>query len=180
MFSVYSYSLNNCRIFTIKSQYDTLNYKKFNEVNLMTKKLSSKIQLELAINAQSLWRILTESEYTQAYMFNCSVESEWVKGSVITWQGNYQDYQAFQKGEVLAIKPFELIKYSTFDPNLGLQDIADNYIHVTYLLEENSDRTKLTISNDTFDGNKERMKHVMQGWKIVVKQMEEVVAGVLK
>ncbi|MCJ8318731.1 MAG: SRPBCC domain-containing protein [Colwellia sp.] len=139
------------------------------------KKLSTEVQVEFAINVKSLWDVLTQTRFTQAYMFNCSAESDWVKGSVITWQGNYQGYQAFQKGEILAIKPYELIKYSTFDPNFGLSDIADNYIHVTYLIEEREGKAILTIINDTFDGNEERMKHVIQGWQIVIEQMEKVV-----
>lgn len=139
------------------------------------KKLSTSIQVEFAISAKSLWNVLTETKFTEAYMFNCSVKSDWIKGSRITWQGNYQGYEAFQKGEILAIKPYELIKYSTFDPNFGLSDITANYIHVTYLIEKNEGKTKLTIVNDTFDGNEERMKHVMEGWGIVVKQMEKVI-----
>ncbi len=101
--------------------------------------------------------------------------SFWIKGSVSIWQGNYQGYQAFQKGKILAIKPYELIRYSSLDPNSGLSDIADNYIQVTYSIEESKDKTKLTIFNDTFDGDEDRMKHVIQGWEKVVKQMEKIV-----
>jgi len=140
----------------------------------MKKQLSTEIQVNLPIKAKFLWKVLTETEFTQAYMFNCSVESDWVKGSVITWQGNYQGYQAFQKGKILAIKPYELIKYSTFDPNLGLIDVAENYIHVTYSIKESKNKTKLTIINDTFDGDEERMKHIIQGWEMVIKQIEKI------
>jgi uncharacterized protein YndB with AHSA1/START domain len=139
------------------------------------KKLTEEVRVELCINAKLLWQVLTETKFTTAYMFNCSVESDWVKGSAITWQGNYQGYQAFQKGEILAINPNELIKYSTFDPNFGISDIAENYIHVTYLIKEIAGRTILTIINETFDGNDERMKHVRQGWQMVINEMKKVV-----
>jgi uncharacterized protein YndB with AHSA1/START domain len=141
----------------------------------MEKILTSKVQIEFETSAKQLWRVLTESKYTKVYMFNCSVESDWLEGSSITWQGNYQGYQAFQKGKVLTVKPYELIKYSTFDPNVGLSDVTENYINVTYAIKEHNGKTTLTITNDTFDGNEERMKHIINGWEIVKEQMIKLV-----
>ena len=140
----------------------------------MDKKLTSEKRVFIDVNAKQLWEILTNSEYTKEYMFNCSVTSDWKKGSSIIWEGNYQGYQAFQKGEILDIKPFELIKYSTFDPNFGLEDKPVNYIHVSYLIKEKDHQTALTIINETFDGNKERMNHVNQGWEMVINKIKEV------
>ena len=100
----------------------------------MNKKQTSELKLLINIDAKTLWSVLTESKYTKEYMFNCTVTSDWEIGSPIIWEGNYQGYQAYQKGEILDIKPFELIKYSTFDPNFGLEDKAENYIHVTLKL----------------------------------------------
>jgi len=137
----------------------------------MEKILTSQTQLEFEISAKQLWCLLTESKYTKVYMFNCSVESDWLEGSSITWQGSYQGYQAFQKGKVLTVKPYELIKYSTFDPNVGLSDVAENYINVTYAIDERNGKTTLTITNNTFDGNEERMKHIINGWEMVKEQM---------
>jgi len=141
----------------------------------MKKTTSTKIQLALAIDAKLLWDVLTQSRYTQVYMFNCTVESNWLVDSPIIWQGNYQGYQAFQKGKIIAIKPFELLKYSTFDPNIGLSDIADNYIYVTYAIKESVEGSYLTITNETFDGNEERMQHIMQGWQTVTEQIKKIV-----
>ena len=130
--------------------------------------------IEINSSKEKLWAVLTESEFTKQYMFNCAVESNWEIGSPITWKGNYQGYDAFQKGEILAIKPLELIKYSTFDPNFGLEDISKNYIHVSYLISENGDSIQLTIANETFDGNDERMGHIKQGWEMVLPKIKEV------
>jgi uncharacterized protein YndB with AHSA1/START domain len=140
----------------------------------MNKTLSTTLKAQLPINAKLLWQVLTQSTYTKEYMFNCSVKSTWIEGASITWQGEYQGYKAFQKGEVITISPNKKIKYSTFDPNFGLADEANNYIHVTYLIKERRDGTSLTIINDTFDGNEERMQHVIQGWEMVIEQMKKV------
>lgn len=140
----------------------------------MDKKLKTQKSIEIDVEIEKLWSILTESKYTKEYMFNCSVESEWNKGDSITWQGNYQGYEAFQKGSILNIEPYSKIKYSTFDPNFGLEDIPENYIHVTYGLTEKNRKVQLTITNETFDGNEERMKHINQGWEMVIEKLKEV------
>ena len=136
--------------------------------------LSSEKSVLINSSAQRLWDILTKSEYTKEYMFNCSVDSDWKIGSPIIWQGNYQGYQAYQKGEILDINPFRLIKYSTFDPNFGLEDKPENYIHVSYLLKEKDNQTELIIINETFDENEERMGHINQGWEMVIGKIKEV------
>ena len=140
----------------------------------MKKSQISEKKVLINIPPKDLWAVLTESKFTRVYMFNCSVNSDWKIGSPITWKGNYQGYDAYQKGEILDIKPFELLKYSTFDPNFGLADKAENYIHVSYLLNESNGKTELTIINETFDGDEQRMEHIMQGWNMVIGKIKEV------
>jgi uncharacterized protein YndB with AHSA1/START domain len=131
-------------------------------------------QIDLPATIAQSWRLLTESFYTKQYMFNCEVQSTWVLGSPVIWEGNYQGYQAYQKGKVLAIQPGHSLKYSTFDPNFGLEDVPENYIHVSYLLKEQEGYTQLTIINETFDGNKERLAHIRQGWEMVMAEMKKI------
>ena len=135
----------------------------------------SEKMVSIKTDAKTLWSILTESKYTKVYMFNCTVSSNWEIGDPIIWEGNYEGYKAYQKGEILDIKPLKLIKYSTFDPNFGLEDKPENYIHVTYLLNEKDNETELTIINETFDGNEERMNHINQGWEMVIAKIKEII-----
>lgn len=137
--------------------------------------MKSEKTISIDTNVKHLWEVLTKSEFTKEYMFNCSVESDWKVGSPITWQGNYQGYEAYQKGEIIKIEFNKLIKYSTFDPNFGLEDRPENYIHVSYLINETGiEVTELTIINETFDENEERMIHISQGWKMVMDKIKEV------
>jgi len=136
----------------------------------------TEFELLLPTYKETMWKILTSSDYTKQYMFNCSVETTWTIGSPIIWTGEYEGHKAYQKGEILDIKPFELIKYSTFAPNYGLDDIPENYIHVSIILKEISPKQiKLKITNETFDGNKERMSHIAQGWQMVVGKLNDIV-----
>ena len=144
----------------------------------MNKTLTSQQKISINTDIETVWAVLTTSKYTKVYMFNCSVTTDWVKGSSIIWEGNYEGYDAYQKGEILDIKLHESIKYSTFDPNFGLADKPENYIHVSYFLEEKNGKVEMTIANETFDGSEERIKHVTQGWEMVIGKIKEVAEGV--
>lgn len=138
-------------------------------------KQSIEQQILLPTPPEKVWIILTDSHYTKQYMFNCEVKSSWEIGSPVIWEGNYQGYQAYQKGEVLNIQPGKLLKYSTFDPNYGMEDVPENYIHVTYVLKEQEGGTELTITNETFDGKSERITHISQGWDTVMAEILRIV-----
>ncbi len=123
---------------------------------------------------EKLWKLLTESEYTKLYMFNCEVDTTWKVGDPILWSGEFHGYVANQKGTVLVFEPFDKITYTTFDPNFGLADEEQNYIHVTYELSSDGDKTQLLIHNETFDGSEERIAHVAQGWDMVMGLIKSV------
>ena len=121
--------------------------------------------------AASLWKVLTDPEITPKYMYNCVVQSTWQVGDAIIWQGEYQGYKAYQKGIILAKETHKMLKYTTFDPNYGMEDIPENYIHITYQLQENGSGTLLHIKNETFDGRKERAEEIRNGWEEVLEKI---------
>lgn len=138
----------------------------------MEKRLIVEKKIVVNASAENLWAVLTESPYTQEYMFNCSVTTSWCEGDPILWHGVFQGYEANQKGVVLVYDPYKEISYTTFDPNFGLPDEEQNYIRVTYILRENSGETELTIRNETFDGSEERLEHIGQGWDMVLDKLK--------
>ena len=75
------------------------------------------------------------------------------------------------------VKTLYEINSHHFELNVGLSDVTGNYFHVIYKIDENKGKTKLIIINDTFDGNEDRTKHVMQGWELVTEQMKKVVTN---
>lgn len=138
----------------------------------MGKSLIVERKIVINTSAKILWTVLTESPYTQEYMFNCSVTTTWCEGDPILWHGVFQGYEANQKGVVLVYDPYREISYTTFDPNFGLPDEEESYIRVTYILREENDHTELTITNETFDGSEERIEHIGQGWDMVLEKLK--------
>lgn len=132
---------------------------------------NQKITRELLLDASTaqVWDALTNPAKTSQFMFNCEVSSDWEIGSSIVWKGNYQGYESGERGVILAVEKNKLLQYTSFDPNFGLADIPENYLHITYeLTEEKEGKTKLVTSIENFNGDPERMKHIAFGWDQVV------------
>lgn len=95
-----------------------------------TKMLTRKIILNA--KPSEIWELLTNPDLTKIYMFNCEAHSSWKVGSEIRWKGNFQGYESGEKGTILEVIQNRRLKYSSIDPNFGIEDIPENYLHVTY------------------------------------------------
>lgn len=115
-----------------------------------------------------LWSILTEPEWTEKYMFNCRIISSFEKGSSCNWKGDFNGTEVFLKGEILDINAPEMLKYSLVDPSLHDASDPNNYVHITYEIRPQNDKILLTVVNEIFDGNEDRMKEIVGGWEQMV------------
>jgi len=123
---------------------------------------------------KTLWKVLTASEYTQKYMFNCAVKSSWKVGDLVEWSGNFKGYQAYQKGTILENNPNHKLVYTTFDPNFGLSDIPENYLTVTYEIKPLSEGTELTVTTTGFNEDIQRCEHASVGWDMVIEKLTKL------
>lgn len=134
----------------------------------MNKDLIYKKTIFVNCNIKKVWEVLTKPEYTKQYMFNCEVFSNWEIGSEIKWKGSYMGYESFQKGIILDCKPYEYLKYSTFDPNFGYEDKEENYIYVTYKLSSKNNGTEVSFISENFGNDKKRYEDTAKGWDEIV------------
>ncbi len=93
-------------------------------------------------------------------MFNCEVRSNWKKGRDITWKGNFQGYESGERGTILDIYEHKYLKYSSIDPNFGIEDKAENYLHISYDIESLGGKTILITTIENFNGDPKRLEHV--------------------
>lgn len=128
------------------------------------------ITRSLILNASKtqVWNLLTNPDETKKYMFNCEAHSNWIEGSTIRWKGNYQGYESGEKGIILEIAPNQHLKYSSIDPNFGIEDITKNYLHITYDLVEQNGKTELITTIENFNDDPNRMEHISKGWDTIV------------
>jgi len=128
----------------------------------------------------SVWAALTEPEWTKKYMFNCAVDSDWKVGSPVLWKMEHEGKEIIPvKGHVEEIVPGRLLKYSVIDPNIGIPDIPENYLHVTYALSETNEGTELKVTQDGYEHaarGKERYEEAVKagGWSSILEVIKKL------
>ncbi len=122
-----------------------------------------------------VWDTLTNPNKTKLFMFNCEAHSDWKVGGDIKWKGNFNGYETGEKGTILALMKNKHLKYTSIDPNFGIDDVPENYLHITYDLKEIDGKTQLTTSIENFNDDMERIGHIAKGWdNIVLPAIEKI------
>lgn len=131
--------------------------------------------------AMKVWDALVNPEQTKIYMFGCETVSDWKPGSPLLWKGTYEGKEMiFVKGNIINIEPGRFLSYTTIDPNAAIEDIPENYLTVTYSLEEKNGQTTLTATQGDYskvgDGEN-RYKHTVDGggWEPILVQIKNLV-----
>lgn len=132
--------------------------------------------------AAKVWDALVNPEQTKKYMFGCETVSDWKTGSPLLWKMMYEGKEFIPvKGIVLDIQPNHLLKYTVIDPTAAYPDIPENYLNVTYELEEKAGICTLSVLQDGFedaaDGEK-RYKDVYnngEGWNPILAEIKKIV-----
>jgi uncharacterized protein YndB with AHSA1/START domain len=97
-----------------------------------------------------LWNVLTGSDFISQYMFGCNAETDWKPGSPLLWRGA-SDGMVYVKGNIVSIEPPYRLVYTVFDPHSNLEDVAGNYLTMTYELTKRGDRAcSLEITQGNF------------------------------
>jgi uncharacterized protein YndB with AHSA1/START domain len=85
-------------------------------------------------------------------MFGCEPVTDWKPGSELLWNGMDGDKLiTFVKGKIVEIRPEEYLAYTVIDPNnTNVPDIPENYLTVTYSLEEKNGETKFSVTQGDY------------------------------
>ncbi len=107
--------------------------------------------IHISAGHERVWKTLTDPAETKKYMFGCETVSDWNPGSPLLWQGDWEGKKmVFVKGEIVRIEPGKHLAYTVFDPNSAIEDIPENYLTVTYNLEQDSAGTQLTVTQGDY------------------------------
>jgi uncharacterized protein YndB with AHSA1/START domain len=132
--------------------------------------------------ATTVWDLLVNPEQTKKYMFGCETVSDWKPGSSLLWQGTYEGKEmVFVKGNIVSIDEGKFLAYTTIDPNNpSMPDIPENYLTVTYSLEDTNGITALTVTQGDYatvaDGEKRYTETYNngEGWNPILVQIKQL------
>jgi uncharacterized protein YndB with AHSA1/START domain len=129
--------------------------------------------VEVTASREQVWHALTDPELIRQYFFGTTVETTWEPGTPITWSGAYDGTSYRDHGEVLEVVPQERLVVTHFSPMTGLEDVPENYHRVSYRLDDQGDRTRLTLEQDnTPDGAAEDFR---KNWQTMLDNLKELV-----
>jgi uncharacterized protein YndB with AHSA1/START domain len=135
-------------------------------------------------NSTKVWDLLTNPEQTKKYMFGCETVSDWKKGSELLWKGTHEGKEmVFVKGAIVEIVPGKHLSYTTIDPHSTIDDVSENYLHVTYDLTADHENTILTVTQGDYskvaDGEKRYAEAFNggQGWNPILQQIKTLAEG---
>jgi len=120
---------------------------------------------------EKLWDALTKPEFTRAYFWGTSYESDWKAGS--GWQMRSPDGRIKTSGEVLEIdRPRRLVLswYNEYDPELK----AEGYSRATFGLEQIGKAVKLTVTHEMARDDSKVIKAVSYGWPMVLASLKSL------
>ena len=130
-------------------------------------------ETEISASPQQVWDALTDPEAISSFMFGSKVDTDWEEGSPITWSGEYDGKSYQDKGEVLEVEPEKRLVVTHFSPMTGQADVPENYHRVTYRLEDEGDRTQVTLEQDnTPAGSEEEFR---TNWETMLGNLKELV-----
>ncbi|MEE9363131.1 MAG: SRPBCC domain-containing protein [Cellulophaga sp.] len=145
----------------------------------MEKSMIIRKVVEFNTTKKKVWDLLTNPEMTKQYMFGCEVLSEWTIGSQIIWKGKTEDGQEIihVKGEITEVENGKKVSFTMLDPNMGIKDIPENYVDLTYEVSESESGATFKLTQD-FEGTEnaeKRYEESIGGWDMVIDVMKKLV-----
>jgi uncharacterized protein YndB with AHSA1/START domain/DNA-binding transcriptional ArsR family regulator len=130
---------------------------------------------------EKLWQALTDPAFTTRYWTGTTLETDWAKGSPMTWVLNGQTRIEHPDQIVLEADPGRRLSYTwhTFSPEwaatYGIPDeTRDRYAaeprsRVTFDIEPfEAGFVKLTVTHTGFDDGSDVLDGVSQGWPMII------------
>lgn len=140
----------------------------------MEKNLIAKASVKINTSDSKVWKGLTDPQIIKKYMMDATVESDWKKGSKITWKGEIKGKKYEDKGEILEIEPKKKLTYTHFSSTFGEKDVPENYHTVTVTLSGDNQQTTVSLSQDK--NKTEKAKDESQkNWKMMLDGLKKVV-----
>ena len=129
--------------------------------------------VEISASPGQVWNALTDPELIRQYFFGTEVKTTWEPGSPITWSGEYDGHEYQDKGEVVEVVPEERLVVTHFSPMTGQEDKPENYHRVTYELEDEGDKTRVSLEQD--NAPEESADEFRANWETMLGNLKELV-----
>jgi uncharacterized protein YndB with AHSA1/START domain len=129
---------------------------------------------KIKASPEDVWAALTDPKEIEKYMFGSQVQTDWERGSPITWKGEYEGKEFEDHGKVLEIERPRRLKVTHFSPMSGKEDLPENYHTILYELEEDGGTTTVRLSQDN-NASADEAEHSQSNWEKMLSGLKDVV-----
>jgi uncharacterized protein YndB with AHSA1/START domain len=133
-----------------------------------------KITCATTFNAtlEEVWNVLTNPDMVKKYLFGTTLVTNWQIGEPIVFKGEWEGQAYEDKGKILAYDVHKHIAYAYLSSWSGKEDLAENYLIVTYTLNQLNKETQLVITQTNYD--EEKAIHSEKNWTFLMEEMRKI------
>lgn len=139
----------------------------------MKSNIKGQASVKIKAPATKVWDALTKPEIIKRYFFGTNTVTDWKVGNPIKFYSEYEGKKYEDKGTVLAFEPQKLIRYEYWSSLSGIEDKPENYVTITYKVTEESDGTKLEITQENIPDEKTK-GHSEANWQKVLGSLKSL------
>jgi uncharacterized protein YndB with AHSA1/START domain len=120
-----------------------------------------------------VWQVITDPAAVKEFMFGAELTTDWTVGGPMVWRGEWEGKAYRDKGEILEIEPAQRLVHTHFSPLGGQEDAPENYHTLTWTLEDDAGKTRLTLFQDNND-SPEAARHSQGMWDRLVADVKKI------
>ena len=139
----------------------------------MKSTISDEVSIVINASKQAVWNALTEPAIIKQYLFGTNTITTWEPGSQVIFEGEWQNKKYRDKGTVLINDPGKMLQYNCWSSMSGIEDKAENYMIVTYLLDGDDGNVTLSLRQENIPDEKTK-NHSMDNWKQVLAAIKNI------
>lgn len=140
----------------------------------MSFQLLAKTTVHINAPASKVWEALTTPAIIKLYFFGTDVITYWKVDSSLVFKGVWEGKPYEDKGTIIAIEPNKYLRYNYLSSMGSLPDHPENYVNITYDLNEDHGVTALTITQDHILTD-EVKKQSEENWTAILKSLKELI-----
>src|SRR5213078_4488744 len=129
--------------------------------------------IEINASADRVWSVLTDPGAIKEFMFGTEVATDWTVGGPITWRGNWKGKDYEDKGVIVEFEPGKRLVNTHFSPLSGQADAPENYHTLTWTLEPEDGKTRLTLAQDN-NASPDEAAHSKGMWDSLVESVKNI------
>jgi uncharacterized protein YndB with AHSA1/START domain len=140
----------------------------------MNKELKLWVSVDINAPIEKVWFALTNKEMIKQYFWGTQIDTDWKKGSPVSFTGTWEGTTYVDKGLILEIETEKIFKHSYWSSFWGTDASPEDFSIITYELCPNGSRTTLSVTQEGFKDEQSR-EHSVGNWKGILDNIKRLV-----